>query len=65
MRWPARWCFWPQGRYRVDINRAGAGNWVLIEGVDETIVKTATITTRTGMSRAERRVVAVLLHALS
>ncbi len=33
-----------QGRYRTDINRASAGNWVMLEGVDESIVKTATIT---------------------
>jgi len=33
-----------QARYRVEITRAVAGNWVLLEGVDESIVKTATIT---------------------
>lgn len=31
-------------RYRLEVNRVPAGNWVLIEGVDQAIVKTATIT---------------------
>jgi U5 small nuclear ribonucleoprotein component len=33
-----------QARYRVDVTRAPAGNLVLLEGVDEPIKKTATIT---------------------
>ena len=33
-----------QSRYRVDIDVATPGMWVLIEGVDSTIMKTATIT---------------------
>jgi U5 small nuclear ribonucleoprotein component len=37
-----------QGRYRVPINRVTAGNWVLIEGIDAGIVKTATVTQETG-----------------
>jgi U5 small nuclear ribonucleoprotein component len=28
----------------VELNRVPAGNWVLIEGIDQSIVKTATIT---------------------
>jgi len=32
-----------QARYRIDLNRAPAGNWVLLGGVDATIVKTATL----------------------
>eukprot|EP00201_Polytomella_parva_P023615 CAMPEP_0175046266 /NCGR_PEP_ID=MMETSP0052_2-20121109/4931_1 /TAXON_ID=51329 ORGANISM="Polytomella parva, Strain SAG 63-3" /NCGR_SAMPLE_ID=MMETSP0052_2 /ASSEMBLY_ACC=CAM_ASM_000194 /LENGTH=1056 /DNA_ID=CAMNT_0016309985 /DNA_START=63 /DNA_END=3230 /DNA_ORIENTATION=+ len=32
-----------QSRYRVPISRAGAGNLVLVEGVDTTIVRTATL----------------------
>ena len=32
-----------QARYRVPLDRASAGGWVLLEGVDETIFKTATI----------------------
>ncbi|XP_075259496.1 116 kDa U5 small nuclear ribonucleoprotein component-like isoform X2 [Convolutriloba macropyga] len=34
-----------EARYKVEVNRVPAGNWVLIEGVDQPIVKTATITT--------------------
>ena len=48
-----------QARYRVDVTRAVAGNWVLLEGVDESIVKTATITGNTGV------LYAVSLHALT
>ena len=35
-------------RYRIELNRVPAGNWVLIEGVDQPIVKTATITEPSG-----------------
>eukprot|EP00297_Palpitomonas_bilix_P001843 CAMPEP_0113882254 /NCGR_PEP_ID=MMETSP0780_2-20120614/8845_1 /TAXON_ID=652834 /ORGANISM="Palpitomonas bilix" /LENGTH=977 /DNA_ID=CAMNT_0000869233 /DNA_START=47 /DNA_END=2980 /DNA_ORIENTATION=+ /assembly_acc=CAM_ASM_000599 len=35
--------FVPEARYRFEINRAVAGNWVLLEGVDDSIGKTATI----------------------
>lgn len=31
-------------RYTVQVSRVPAGNWVLIEGIDEPIVKTATLT---------------------
>lgn len=31
-------------RYKIELNRVPAGNWVLIEGIDQPIVKTATIT---------------------
>lgn len=31
-------------RYKIEVNRVPAGNWVLIEGIDQPIVKTATIT---------------------
>ena len=31
-------------RYEIEVNRVPAGNWVLIEGIDQPIVKTATIT---------------------
>uniref|UniRef100_A0A7S4JKP7 Tr-type G domain-containing protein n=1 Tax=Odontella aurita TaxID=265563 RepID=A0A7S4JKP7_9STRA len=34
----------PRGRRNVEVTRAVAGNWVLLEGVDANIVKTATIT---------------------
>lgn len=32
-----------EGRYRVEVDRAIAGNWVLLEGVDATISKTGTL----------------------
>lgn len=31
-------------RYNIQVTRVPAGNWVLIEGVDQPIVKTSTIT---------------------
>lgn len=37
----AVWAY--QARYRVPLNRATAGNWVLLEGLDATIFKTATL----------------------
>ncbi|XP_065072846.1 116 kDa U5 small nuclear ribonucleoprotein component [Ochlerotatus camptorhynchus] len=33
-----------EARYKVELNRVPAGNWVLIEGIDQCIVKTSTIT---------------------
>lgn len=38
-----------EARYKVEVNRVPAGNWVLIEGVDEPIVKTSTITESRGL----------------
>jgi U5 small nuclear ribonucleoprotein component len=35
------WIF--NARYRVELNRIPAGNWVLIEGIEQSIVKTSTI----------------------
>lgn len=32
-----------EGRYKVEIDKVPAGNWVLIEGIDQSITKTATI----------------------
>ncbi|UYV67465.1 EFTUD2 [Cordylochernes scorpioides] len=32
-----------EARYKVEVNRVPAGNWVLIEGIDQPIVKTATL----------------------
>lgn len=37
-----------QGRYRMELNRARPGNWVLLEGVDGPINKTATLTEAKG-----------------
>ena len=31
-------------RYKIEVSRVPAGNWVLIEGIDQAIVKTSTIT---------------------
>lgn len=33
-----------EARYRIEVPEVTAGNWVLIEGVEESILKTATIT---------------------
>ena len=35
-------------RYKIEVNRVPAGNWVLIEGIDQPIVKTATLTEASG-----------------
>ena len=37
----ALWVY--QARYRIPVEEAAAGNWVLIEGVDGSISKTATL----------------------
>ena len=36
-----------QGRRKIELSRATAGNWVFLDGVDATIAKTATITSYT------------------
>ena len=38
-------------RYRVEVNRIPAGNWVLIEGIEQSIVKTSTIIEPRGCDR--------------
>ncbi len=35
-------------RYKIEVNRISAGNFVLIEGIDAAIVKTATLTEASG-----------------
>lgn len=40
-------------RYRVEVNRIPAGNWVLIEGIDQSIVKTSTIIEPRDCSKAQ------------
>ena len=40
----------PRGRRRTHLSMAKAGNWVLLDGVDQNIAKTATITS-VGKSR--------------
>eukprot|EP00347_Sterkiella_histriomuscorum_P000437 403375864 len=37
------WIMQAGGRYKIDLDMMTAGNWVLIEGVDASIMKTATI----------------------
>ncbi|XP_033104264.1 116 kDa U5 small nuclear ribonucleoprotein component-like [Anneissia japonica] len=41
-----------EARYKIEVNRVPAGNWVLLEGVDEPIVKTSTITECKGVEEA-------------
>lgn len=41
-------------RYQIEVNRVPAGNWVLIEGCDQPIVKTATITEPRGNEEVRR-----------
>ncbi|XP_006638153.1 116 kDa U5 small nuclear ribonucleoprotein component [Lepisosteus oculatus] len=40
-------------RYQIEVNRVPAGNWLLIEGCDQPIVKTATITEPRGNEDAQ------------
>ncbi|GAB5361489.1 hypothetical protein AAMO2058_000717600 [Amorphochlora amoebiformis] len=44
------WVF--ESRYRVEVNRATAGNWALFEGIDLSINKTATVCDEKGNSDA-------------
>ena len=37
-----------EARYTIELNRVPAGNWILVEGIDQTITKTATITQMSG-----------------
>ncbi|XP_070565157.1 116 kDa U5 small nuclear ribonucleoprotein component-like [Ptychodera flava] len=41
-----------EARYKIEVNRVPAGNWVLIEGIDQPITKTATITEPRGNEEA-------------
>ena len=43
----------PRGRTRLDVTMAKAGNWVLLDGVDANISKTATITSAEGAVGAD------------
>ncbi len=38
-------------RYKIEVNRIPAGNWVLIEGIEQSIVKTSTIIDSKGSSK--------------
>lgn len=37
------WIMQAGGRYKIEVDMMTAGNWVLIEGIDQTITKTATL----------------------
>lgn len=39
-----------EGRYRINVNCIPAGNWVMIEGLDNAIIKTATLTNANDMN---------------
>eukprot|EP00466_Bigelowiella_natans_P016450 jgi/Bigna1/72256/fgenesh1_pg.19_\ len=41
-----------ESRYRVEVNRVTAGNWALFEGIDHSIIKTATVCDEKGNSDA-------------
>jgi U5 small nuclear ribonucleoprotein component len=41
-------------RYKVEVNRIPAGNWVLIEGIEQSIVKTSTIVEPKGCDQVRR-----------
>lgn len=40
-------------RYKIEVNRIPAGNWVLIEGIEQSIVKTSTIIDPKGSSKVK------------
>ncbi|XP_065897032.1 116 kDa U5 small nuclear ribonucleoprotein component-like [Dysidea avara] len=41
-----------EARYKIEISRVPAGNWILVEGIDQTITKTATVTQLNGCEEA-------------
>eukprot|EP01133_Synstelium_polycarpum_P012173 gene12173-14248_t len=43
-----------EARYKVPLTSAPAGMWVLLEGIDNAVVKTATVTSERDLSRDER-----------
>ena len=36
-------CYISEARYKLEVSRLSAGNWVMLEGVDSSVMKTATI----------------------
>jgi len=42
-----------EARYKINVKKLSAGNWVILEGIDAPINKTATITTANGNDEAE------------
>lgn len=49
-------------RYTVEISRAPAGNFVLIEGIDTNITKTATVTQLTGNEEVMKYLICYLFY---
>ncbi len=47
--------FIANSRYNIPVSGVPAGNWVLIEGIDQSIVKTSTIVDNSGLVRGGRR----------
>jgi len=39
------WLLQAGGRFKIEVDKVYAGNWVAIEGIDASITKTATVTT--------------------
>ena len=39
------WILQAGGRFKIEIDKVAAGNWIAIEGIDASINKTATVTT--------------------
>ena len=38
------WILQAGGRFKIEVNKACAGNWIAIEGIDASITKTVTVT---------------------
>lgn len=51
-------------RYQIEVNRVPAGNWVLIEGCDQPIVKTATITEPRGNEEVRYKTIEIFKNTL-
>jgi U5 small nuclear ribonucleoprotein component len=54
----------PRGRRRTAVNMAIAGNWVLLDGIDSTIAKTATITSSKNTLQDHSRDPVYIFHPL-
>lgn len=52
-------------RYRVEVNRIPAGNWVLIEGIEQSIVKTSTIVEPKGCNKVGNIFVVNLFYEIN
>lgn len=47
-----------EARYRIEVSQVPAGNWVMIEGIDQPIVKTSTITQVRGNEEVGQQILA-------